>query len=202
MNDPQQIRRALDEIRKALDAYPREGLAEILALVFKEYVVESTQPIASGGHVLDARSDLEGLSFPELVVWLQTHLDLPELALFEVSGAEVSVRVDGRTARLRAQPANPNAPAAAPPAPIAATPAPQLPRPPASTTLPAQPAAPSPPAAPTPAAPTPAAPAPPRPARWRPPRRSRRPRRRARASRCSRWTDDERGGAPLLRARP
>jgi hypothetical protein len=144
MNDPQQIRRALDEIKKALDAYPREGLAEILALVFKEYVVESTQPIASGAHVLDARSDLEGLSFPELVVWLQTHLDLPELGLFEVSGTEVSVRVEGRTARLRAQPAAPAVPTAAPAAPVAATPAPQPPRPPASTTLPAQPAAASP----------------------------------------------------------
>lgn len=147
MNDPQQIRRALDEIRKALDTYPREGLAEILAIVFKEYVVESTQPIASGAHVLDARSDLEGMSFAELVVWLQTHLDVPELALFEVSGADVSVRVDGRTARLRAGAPVP-APAPAP-AVVASTPPPAPPRPPASTAVPAQ------------AAPTAAPPAPP-----------------------------------------
>jgi hypothetical protein len=142
-NDPQQIRRALDEIRKALDSYPREGLAEILAIVFKEYVVDSAQPMASGAQVLDARTDLEGMSFAELVVWLQTHLDVPELALFEVSGSDVSVRADGRTVRVRAQAAAP-----APP-PVAAQPAPQPapapPRAPASTSIPAQPTAAAPP---------------------------------------------------------
>ena len=147
MNDPQQIRRALTEIRRALDAYPREGLAEILALVFKEYVVEGHQPLASGGHVLDARSDLEGLSFSELVVWLQTHLDLPELALFEVSGAEVSVRADGKLARLVARPA---------PAPVIAS-APPAPRSLASTAVPVQ-AVPLAPAAPASVATGPAAP--------------------------------------------
>ncbi len=138
MNDPQQVRRALGEIRRALDSYPREGLAEILALVFKEYVVEGQQPLASGGHVLDARSDLEGLSFAELMVWLQTHLDVPELALFEVSGAEVSVRADGKLSRLVARPA------AAPPV---------APRAPASTSVPVQAStAPIAPALPVPAA--------------------------------------------------
>jgi len=140
MNDPQQIRRALGDIKKALDTYPREALAEILAIVFKEYVVEGSQPLASGGQVLDARSDLDGLSFAELIVWLQTHLDLPELALFEVAGADVSVRADGRTVRVRA-----TAPAPVPvaaPAPVAAQiAAPAPPRPPASTAVPAQPAA-------------------------------------------------------------
>ena len=151
MNDPQQIRRALDEIRRALDAYPREGLAEILAIVFKEYVVESSQPIASGAQVLDAKTDLEGLSFAELIVWLQTHLDVPELALFEVQSNEVSVRADGRSVRLRAQAAQPQAVAPAP-APVAAQPAaPAPPRPPASTAVPAQPAAAPPPAPPQPA---------------------------------------------------
>ncbi len=148
MNDPQQIRRALGDIRRALESYPREGLAEILALLFKEYVIEGGQPIASAGQVLDARSDLEGLTFAELIVWLQTHLDLPELALFEVSGADVSVRVDGRTARLRAAPT----PVVAPPAPAT----PQAVTPPIVRAAPIAPsAAPAPPV--TAAAPAPAA---------------------------------------------
>ena len=116
MTDPQQIRRALGDIRRALDSHPRESLAEILAIVFKEYVVESSAPIASGGQILDARSDLEGLSFPEVVVWLQTHLDLPELSLLEVSGASVNVRVNGQPVRLEVRAAAPvPAPVAAPP---------------------------------------------------------------------------------------
>ncbi len=163
MNDPQQIRRALGEIRRALDSYPREGLAEILALVFKEYVVEGHQPLASGGHVIDARSDLEGLSFAELVVWLQTHLDHPELALFEVSGADVSVRVDGKLSRLVGRPApGASGPAAAgpnaspPSAPVVSATGPA--RAPASTAVPAQSSsAPVPAPLPVPAAQAPAA---------------------------------------------
>lgn len=156
MTDPQQLRRALGEIRRALEGYPREALVEVLALVFKEYVVEGREPIASGGHVLDARSDIEGLSFPELIVWLQTHADAPELALFEVSGGSVSVRVDGRSVALRAAP-----PAAPTPPPARA--APVAPAPPAApaATPPAAPSA-TPPAAPSATPPTagPVAPAP------------------------------------------
>ncbi len=105
MNDPQQIRRALTDIRRALDSFSRDSLAEVLALVFKEYVVEGSQPLSSAGNVLDARTDIEGMAFPELMVWLQTHVDCPELALFEVTGADVSVRSDGRSIRLQARPA-------------------------------------------------------------------------------------------------
>lgn len=112
MTDPQQIRRALGDIRRALDSHSRESLAEVLAIVFKEYVVEGGAPIASGGQVLDARSDLEGLTFPEVIVWLQTHLDLPELGLLEVSGATVSVRINGQSQRLEVRAP---APVAAPP---------------------------------------------------------------------------------------
>ncbi len=56
------------EIRGALDAYPREQLQEILAWVFKEYVVEGGAAPAQGAlAMLDARTELEGLSFAELV---------------------------------------------------------------------------------------------------------------------------------------
>ena len=86
------------EIRGALDQYPREQLQEILAWVFKEYVVEGGAAPAQGAlAMLDARTELEGLSFAELVTWLQLHLDVPELAALEVQGARVSVRAGGRT---------------------------------------------------------------------------------------------------------
>ena len=50
------------EIRGALDQYPREQLQEILAWVFKEYVVEGgTAPAQSALAMLDARTELEGL---------------------------------------------------------------------------------------------------------------------------------------------
>ncbi len=85
------------EIRGALDQYPREQLQEILAWVFKEYVVEGgTAPAQGALAMLDARNELEGLSFAELVTWLQLHLDVPELAALEVQGARVSVRAGGR----------------------------------------------------------------------------------------------------------
>ena len=86
------------EIRGALDEYPREQLQEILAWVFKEYVVEGGAAPAQGAlAMLDARTELEGLSFAELVTWLQLHLDVPELAALEVQGARVSVRAGGRS---------------------------------------------------------------------------------------------------------
>jgi hypothetical protein len=147
MNDPQQIRRALGDIRRALDSFSRDALAEVLALVFKEYVLEGQQPMASGANVLDARADIEGMSFPELIVWLQTHVDCPELALFEVSGADVSVRADGRTIRLQARAAAPVAAATAP-APVAPAVTPTPPRPAAATAAPATPAPPAQAAAP------------------------------------------------------
>ena len=81
------------EIRGALDSYPREQLQEILAWVFKEYVVEGgAAPAASALAMLDARTELEGLSFAELVTWLQLHLDVPELAALEVQGNKVQRR--------------------------------------------------------------------------------------------------------------
>jgi hypothetical protein len=93
------VKRMVQEIRQALDAYPRDQLQEILAFVFKEYVVEGGA--ATGAlAMLDARSELEGLSFAELVTWLQLHLDVPELALFEVAGGRVHVRAGGRALPL------------------------------------------------------------------------------------------------------
>ncbi len=101
------------EIRGALDNQPREALVEILTYVFKEYVVEGAAPLASGaGAILDARTELEGMTFAQVVQWLQTHLDLPELRLLEVAGDRVSVRHGGRVVPIEPQAApEPAAPA-------------------------------------------------------------------------------------------
>jgi hypothetical protein len=163
MSDPRDIRRLVGEIRGALETHPREALVEILTYVFKEYVVEGATPLASGaGAILDARTELDGMSFAQVVTWLQAHLDHPELRLLEVSGERVSVRVGGRPVALEVQ-AQPD----------------PLPPPRASVAAPAEAAAravgmtaggpmsltPTPPVAtaprPQPAAPAPAQPAPP-----------------------------------------
>lgn len=120
------VKKMVGEIREALDAYPREALAEMLTHVFKEYVVQGTGALPSP--ILNARSELEGMSFAELIQWLQAHLDVPELALFEVQGGRVSVRgvtIEARTPAPAPTPAPVPTPA---PAPVAApAPAPTAP---------------------------------------------------------------------------
>ena len=165
--DPRDLRALVAEIRGALDAHPKEAIAEILTYVFKEYVVEGPLPLAAGAAgVVDARSELEGMSFAQLISWLQLHHYAPELALFDVQAERVQVRVGGRLVPLEAQAARPEplpppqpavvqTPAGPAPAqvtqaqPAAATPAqPRMPvsttppvatRPPAPTNAPAQP---------------------------------------------------------------
>jgi outer membrane biosynthesis protein TonB len=152
------IKRMVAEIRGALDAYPREQLQEILAWVFKEYVVEGGAAPAQGAlAMLDARTELEGLSFAELVTWLQLHLDVPELAALEVQGTRVSVRSGGRAIPIEVaqqpQPA-PAAPAVAshpplpPPQPM--PPPAATPSTPASSPQPMPPPNPAPPSSQTP----------------------------------------------------
>ena len=148
------LKKMVAEIRGALDGYPREQLQEILAWVFKEYVVEGGAAPAQGAlAVLDARSELEGLSFAELVTWLQLHLDVPELAALEVQGTRVSLRSGGRAIPIEvARAPEPPPPVQAPP--VAAQPV----APPPPQSMPPPNPAPSshatPPAAPPAAAPT------------------------------------------------
>jgi hypothetical protein len=132
------LKRMLAEIRGALDGYPREQLQEILAYVFKEYVVEGSSAPAQGAMaMLDARTELEGLSFAELVTWLQLHLDVPELAQLDVHEGRVFVRVGGRAVPIES--------ATAPALPTADS------RQPTAQPAPAQPPSPVQPANPTPA---------------------------------------------------
>jgi cell division septation protein DedD len=150
------LKKMVAEIRGALDGYPREQLQEILAWVFKEYVVEGGAAPAQGAlAVLDARSELEGLSFAELVTWLQLHLDVPELAALEVQGARVSLRSGGRAIPIEvaSQPsAVSHQPSASPVAaqPVAQPPPPQ-PMPPPNPAPSSHATPPQPPANPTPA---------------------------------------------------
>jgi hypothetical protein len=148
------LKKMVAEIRGALDQYPREQLQEILAWVFKEYVVEGgAAPAQSALAMLDARTELEGLSFVELVTWLQLHLDVPELAALEVQGGKVHVRHGGRTVPIEVAARPPE------PLPVAAAQAPTPPAPPPlQPTPPPNPAPPSNAAPPQPPAPT--APAP------------------------------------------
>jgi hypothetical protein len=152
------------EIRQALDSYSREQLADMLTWVFKDYVVDGAAPIAGVSAIPDLRTELEGLSFAELVTWLQLHCDAPELALFEVQGTRVSVRAGGRALPLEASAPAPAgvaaAPAAAPPVPaspsaavaaapsaaVAAAPSAAAPARPATPAVPAPAAAPDKPA--------------------------------------------------------
>jgi hypothetical protein len=147
------LKKMVAEIRGALDGYPREQLQEILAWVFKEYVVEGGAAPAQGAlAVLDARSELEGLSFAELVTWLQLHLDVPELAALEVQGARVSLRSGGRAIPIEVARAPEPPPQATPQ--VAAQPAappPPQPMPPPNPAPSSHAAPPQPPANPTPA---------------------------------------------------
>jgi len=130
------LRKIATDIRDALASYPREALVDILTYVFQAYVVEGAPMV----HAPQAErmQELEGLAFPELIQALQVRLEVPELALFEVQGGRVSVRLGGELhpvvvgadQRRAAQaplppPAAPvRAPAAAQPAPAAEAPRP------------------------------------------------------------------------------
>lgn len=119
------LRQIAGNIREALGDCDRETLLDMLTFVFKEYVVEGPPPLLVSQ--AERIADLEGLSFPELIRALQTRLDVPELNLFQVDGAQVSVRVGGVLTPLDAGAARAQAAVAAA---TAAEPAPpQQPRP-------------------------------------------------------------------------
>jgi hypothetical protein len=92
-----------------------------LTFVFKEYVVEGPPPLLV--HQAERIQDLENLSFGQLITALQTRLDVPELALFQVEGDQVSVRVGGVMTPLAAPRGGVQA-AAPPPSPAAQAPNP------------------------------------------------------------------------------
>jgi hypothetical protein len=129
------LRKIATDIREALTTYPREALVEILTYVFQAYVVEGAPVVHAPA--AERLQDLEGLSFPDLIQTLQLRLEVPELALFEVGGGRVSVRVGGElqplvvgadARRQAATPLPPSVPAPAQqPAAVAAAPPPPPP---------------------------------------------------------------------------
>lgn len=80
-------------VQDALADCDRDTLLSMLTFLIKEYVVDGPPPMLM--HQTETIADLARLSFPQLIVALQTRLELPELALFAVDGEQVSVRIGG-----------------------------------------------------------------------------------------------------------
>ncbi|MBK9030049.1 MAG: hypothetical protein IPL61_01710 [Myxococcales bacterium] len=80
-------------VKDALADCDRDTLLDILTFVVKEYVVDGPPPMLM--HQTESIADLGRLSFAQLMVALQTRLELPELGLFAVDGEQVSVRIGG-----------------------------------------------------------------------------------------------------------
>jgi hypothetical protein len=120
------VRQLYEQLRAALAGHGEEALREVLAHVFKEFVIEGE--IAPP--VVEARHELEGKRFAQVIAWLQLHLDLAELELFEVVGEEVGVRVGGRVVQMGGErapaPALDAASTATPKSASAATPTPPM----------------------------------------------------------------------------
>jgi hypothetical protein len=87
------LREIATNVRDAFADADRETLLDILTFVIKEYVVEGPPPMLL--HQTETLSDLQGLSFAQLIAALQTRFDHPELAMFVVDGEQVGVRVGG-----------------------------------------------------------------------------------------------------------
>jgi hypothetical protein len=141
------LRELTTNVRDAFADADRETLLDVLTFVLKEYVVEGPPPMLI--HQAETLSDLQGVSFAQLVTALQTRFDHPELAMFVVDGEQVSVRVGGVVQPLLAsrQPLTPAADLPRPAVGVRVVETTLAQRPPAAT-----PAAP----AQTPAAPPPA----------------------------------------------
>ncbi|HEY4238209.1 MAG TPA: hypothetical protein VGM88_00255 [Kofleriaceae bacterium] len=93
------LRDITTNVREAFADADRETLLDVLTFVVKEYVVEGPPPMLV--HQAETLSDLQNLSFAQLVTALQTRFDFPELAQLVVDGEQVGVRVGGVVQPLR-----------------------------------------------------------------------------------------------------
>jgi hypothetical protein len=146
------LRELASNLRDAFADADRETLLEVLTFVLKEYVVEGPPPMLI--HQAETLSDLQGVSFAQLVTALQTRFEHPELAMFVVDGEQVSVRVGGVVQPLLAtrQPLTAAADLPRPAAGVRVVEATLSQRPGPSAQAPAPPAAPAAPAPPAQAA--------------------------------------------------
>jgi len=87
------LRDLASNVKDAFSEMDRDALLEILTFVVKEYVVEGPPPMLV--HQAETLSDLQNLSFAQLITSLQTRFDFPELSMFVVDGDQVGVRIGG-----------------------------------------------------------------------------------------------------------
>jgi len=87
------LREISTNVRDAFADADKETLLDVLTFVLKEYVVEGPPPMLI--HQAETLSDLQNMSFAQLVAALQTRFDHPELAMFVVDGESVGVRIGG-----------------------------------------------------------------------------------------------------------
>jgi hypothetical protein len=87
------LREIATNVKEAFADADKETLLDVLTFVVKEYVVEGPPPMLM--HQAETLSDLQGMSFAQLIAALQTRFDHPELAMFVVDGESVGVRIGG-----------------------------------------------------------------------------------------------------------
>ncbi len=87
------LREISTNVREAFADADKETLLDVLTFVLKEYVVEGPPPMLI--HQAETLSDLQNLSFAQLISALQTRFDHPELAMLVVDGETVGVRIGG-----------------------------------------------------------------------------------------------------------
>jgi len=87
------LREISTNVRDAFADADKETLLDVLTFVLKEYVVEGPPPMLI--HQAETLSDLQNMSFAQLIAALQTRFDHPELAMFVVDGESVGVRIGG-----------------------------------------------------------------------------------------------------------
>ena len=87
------LREISTNVKEAFADADKETLLDVLTFVVKEYVVEGPPPMLV--HQAETLSDLQNMSFAQLISALQTRFDHPELAMFVVDGESVGVRIGG-----------------------------------------------------------------------------------------------------------
>jgi hypothetical protein len=92
------LRDIATNVKEAFADADKETLLDVLTFVIKEYVVEGPPPMLM--HQAETLSDLQGMSFAQLISALQTRFDHPELAMFVVEGETVGVRIGGVVQQL------------------------------------------------------------------------------------------------------
>ncbi|MBU1900474.1 hypothetical protein KKB55_22245, partial [Myxococcota bacterium] len=88
--DWEAIQRALSE---ATEGWSKAELIGLLGDLIREYVVERGLP--TGSPSVASAPDFTQMDFPQLIIWLKNHVNLPELGRFSVEGQRVILDLDG-----------------------------------------------------------------------------------------------------------